>query len=64
MALQALSTFAFADAGGPGLSVLVQSGNVTVATFSLDPTNYMVLQSRQVKPSIWTPTHHTVQALS
>ena len=55
MALQALSVFAFASAEGPDLSILVESGGVTVGTFILDTNNHMVQQSRQVRPSPWTP---------
>ena len=55
MALQALSVFVFASGEGPTLSILVESGDVTVATFSLDPTNHMVLQSQQVKSSSSPP---------
>ncbi|CAL8395081.1 unnamed protein product [Gadus morhua 'NCC'] len=48
VALQALSVFAFASAEGPDLSILVESGGVTVGTFILDTNNHMVQQSRQI----------------
>ncbi|CAL8312262.1 unnamed protein product [Lota lota] len=49
VALQALSTVAFAGAASLNLTIMVTSGDsVPVATFNLDPINYMVQQSQQI----------------